>query len=161
MSSRTQLVAGQRDGWFGWIRNVVIVGVILTEVAGAHLLLVNLDVPNIVVHGGTTAAAVVVGGSSLFVASSRVFESGSPGDSTDKSSLRRVSEVIVSVSVLTAVTALLGAVGGLGLTAVAKLGGPDPKTADGELLRNRLLGWVQRNRDFMRNDGRGELPLRP
>jgi hypothetical protein len=63
--------------------------------------------------------------------------------------------------VLSGVTILLGYGGGLLLWLSATLGGPDPVTEDGDLLRDRLLDWPDRNREFMRNDGHGDLPLRP
>lgn len=74
---------------------------------------------------------------------------------------RRLAELAVSIVVLTGVTVVVGYGGWVVLTLLAKLGGPDPETADGDPLRERLLAWPERNREFMRNDGRGELPLKP
>jgi len=73
----------------------------------------------------------------------------------------RLGRVVVSVAVLTLVTVVLGYGGWALLSVSAKLGGPDPKTADGDPLRERLLAWPERNRDVMRSDGRKPLPLRP
>jgi hypothetical protein len=74
---------------------------------------------------------------------------------------RRLWKLFVSIAVLTWVTVVAGYGGWLVLTASTKLGGPDPKTSDGDLLRERLLSWPDRNRDVMRTDGRAELPLKP
>jgi hypothetical protein len=74
---------------------------------------------------------------------------------------RRLLELVVSISVLTLVSVVVGYGGGLLLYVSAALGGPDPETEDGDLLRDRLLDWPDRNREFMRNNGYGELPLRP
>ncbi|MFC4245823.1 hypothetical protein ACFOZ7_02185 [Natribaculum luteum] len=79
----------------------------------------------------------------------------------DEPFLERLVGLVVSIVVLTGVTVILGYGGWAILTLSAKLGGPDPKTEDGDLLRNRLATWPDRNREFMRNNGRGELPLRP
>ncbi len=78
-----------------------------------------------------------------------------------KSLPRRAAELAVSIVVLTGVTVVVGYGGWAVLTLLAKSGGPDPETADGDPLRERLLAWPERNREFMRNDGRGELPLKP
>ena len=91
----------------------------------------------------------------------------SPGsnstDSTDSSVpfRTRLVRVIVSVVVLTGVTVVLGYGGWLVLTFTAKTVGYDPETADGERLRDRLLGWPDRNREVMRSNGRTPLPLKP
>ncbi|MFC4440306.1 MULTISPECIES: hypothetical protein [Natrialbaceae] len=74
---------------------------------------------------------------------------------------KRLVRVVVSVVVLTGVTVVLGYGGWIVLTLTAKVGGYDPKTADGELLRNRLLTWPDRNREVMRSNGRASLPLKP
>ncbi|MBZ6496868.1 hypothetical protein [Natrinema longum] len=84
--------------------------------------------------------------------------------STTESDVRfgtRLARVIVSVVVLTGVTVVLGYGGWIVLTLTANIGGYDPKTADGELLRERLLEWPDRNREVMRSNGRTSLPLRP
>lgn len=73
----------------------------------------------------------------------------------------RLARVTISIVVLVPVTIVLGYGGGLALTVSAKLGGPDPETADGDPLRQRLLAWPDRNREVMRADGNVELPLRP
>lgn len=73
----------------------------------------------------------------------------------------RLARVALSIVVLVPITVFLGYGGGLVLTVSAKLGGPDPETADGDPLRRRLLAWPDRNREVMRTDGNVELPLRP
>ncbi len=79
----------------------------------------------------------------------------------DKSFGRRLLQLTLSITVMTLVTVVVGYGGGLLLFVSATLGGPDPKTADGELLRDRLLDWPDRNREFMRTNGRGEFPWPP
>ncbi|SDD82763.1 hypothetical protein [Natrinema hispanicum] len=74
---------------------------------------------------------------------------------------KRLVRVVVSIIVLTGVTVILGYGGWVVLTLTAKVGGYDPKTADGELLRDRLLAWPDRNREVMRSNGRTSLPLKP
>ncbi|GAA0681643.1 hypothetical protein GCM10009020_33380 [Natronoarchaeum mannanilyticum] len=145
----------------GWATIVVGLGVILVEIVGVYVALGNWTTSRAITYGGAAATALVVGGSFLAVVGRHGVGAGSTTDADDKSRFARLSELVVSVSVLTAVTVLLGSVGGLVLTIIATLGGPDPKTADGELLRDRLLSWVQRNREFMRHNGRGRLPLHP
>lgn len=74
---------------------------------------------------------------------------------------KRLVRVVVSVVVLTGVTVILGYGGWIVLTLTAKLRGYEFETADGELLRERLLAWPERNRDVMRSNGRTSLPLKP
>lgn len=83
------------------------------------------------------------------------------GESADGSFLDRLVKVGVSIVVLVPVTVFLGYGGWLVLTVTAALGGPDPETDGGELLRHRLAAWPDRNREVMRTNGRAELPLRP
>lgn len=86
------------------------------------------------------------------------------GDGTrtgDESVATRLVKLFISIAVLSFVTVLVGYGGWAVLTFSAILGGPDPETADGELLRERLVTWPARNRDFMRNNGHGDLPLKP
>ncbi|WP_255191062.1 hypothetical protein [Natronobeatus ordinarius] len=86
------------------------------------------------------------------------------GDGSGTSEVRfrkRLVRVIVSIVVLTGVTVVLGYGGWIVLTLTAKISGYDPETADGELLRERLLVWPDRNREVMRSNGRTSLPLRP
>ena len=73
----------------------------------------------------------------------------------------RIGRVVVSIVVLVPVTVFVGYGGSLVLTVIAKLGGPDPTTEAGELLRERLFEWPDRNREVMRTDGETPLPLRP
>lgn len=82
-------------------------------------------------------------------------------DPPDKPFGKRLLQLIVSITVLTLVTVVVGYGGGLLLFVSAKLGGPDPETEDGDLLRDRLLDWPDRNREFMRNNGHGEFPWPP
>jgi hypothetical protein len=87
-----------------------------------------------------------------------------PSDSRgrdDESVLVRFRKLSVSIAVLTFITVVIGYGGWAVLTISAKLGGPDPETTDGDVLRTRLLAWPQRNREFIRNNGYGELPRRP
>jgi hypothetical protein len=72
----------------------------------------------------------------------------------------RYVRVLVSVAVLGGVTVVLGYGGWLLLT-VSTLVGYDPRTDDGDRLRDRLLSWPERNRSVMRTNGRESLPLRP
>ena len=73
----------------------------------------------------------------------------------------RLVKVLVSIIVLTWVTVLVGYGGWTVLTISATVGGPDPRTEDGDLLRDELLSWPERNREVMRTNGRAELPLKP
>jgi hypothetical protein len=82
-------------------------------------------------------------------------------DPPESSLTERLWKLFVSIAILTFVTVVVGYGGWLVLTVSAALGGPDPETDDGDLLRERLLAWPERNREFMRNDGHGELPVRP
>jgi len=82
-------------------------------------------------------------------------------DSSESSFLERLVKVIVSIVVLVPVTVFLGYGGWVILTASAAVGGPDPETVDGELLRYRLAAWPERNREVMRTNGEAELPLKP
>lgn len=134
-------------------------GMVVVDVAGAYFILTSLAIPDRVIYAGTALAAVVVGGAFATVVGSRRF--GARGSSGDRSTIVRVAEVVVSVTVLTGVAVILGYGGGLLLTLIAALGGPDPATDDGDPLRERLLDWAERNRAFARANGRGELPVRP
>ena len=84
-------------------------------------------------------------------------------DSHDKNQTRmeRFVKVVISIVALVPVTVFIGYGGGLVLTVVAFLGGPDPETKEGDPLRRRLLAWPDRNRDVMRTNGRADLPLKP
>jgi len=74
---------------------------------------------------------------------------------------KRLVRVLISVVIWTGVTVVLGYGGWIILTITARIAGYDPATADGELLRDRLLAWPDRNRDVMRSNGRTSLPLKP
>ncbi|KAB7516545.1 hypothetical protein DM867_03140 [Halosegnis rubeus] len=37
----------------------------------------------------------------------------------------------------------------------------DPQTAEGDLLRDRLVNWPERNKEVMHSNGRKPLPLKP
>jgi hypothetical protein len=80
---------------------------------------------------------------------------------SDPSTIRRFVKLLVSIAVLTPVTVVLGYGGWLVLRATAAIGGYDPRTEDGDRLRERLRAWPDRNRDVMRTNGRAELPLQP
>lgn len=82
-------------------------------------------------------------------------------DAPDVTFTDRLANVVVSVVVLVPATVVLGYGGWAVLTLTARLAGYDPETTDGDLLRNRLLAWPDRNRDVMRTDGRVEPPLKP
>lgn len=73
----------------------------------------------------------------------------------------RIIRVAVSIVVLVPVTVFLGYGGWIALTLTAAIAGYDPTTSDGNVLRERLLAWPDRNRDVMRTDGKVPLPLRP
>lgn len=74
---------------------------------------------------------------------------------------RRAGKLAVSIGVLSLVTVVLGYGGWAVVTVSAKLGGPDPETESGDLLRERLLTWPDRNREVMRTDGRADPPWKP
>ena len=86
--------------------------------------------------------------------------SGRPSP-TEKSRLVRTTEVVVAITVVLPLAVFAGNLGWLMLRLSAAVGGPDPTTADGDLLRDRLLNWSGRNRAFVRKNGRGDLPLSP
>jgi len=73
----------------------------------------------------------------------------------------RLVRLFISVGILTFITVVFGYVGWIVLSLTAKCVGYDPQTADGDLLRNRLVNWPERNREVMRSNGRKPLPLRP
>lgn len=74
---------------------------------------------------------------------------------------KRLLKLVVSIVVLVPVCVFLGYGGWFVLTVSAVLGGPDPRTEDGDLLRERLLEWPDRNREVMRTNGQAALPLSP
>jgi hypothetical protein len=82
-------------------------------------------------------------------------------DAPDTRFTDRLANVAVSVVVLAPVTVVLGYGGWAVLTLTARIAGYDPETADGDLLRDRLLAWPDRNRDVMRTNGRADPPLKP
>lgn len=73
----------------------------------------------------------------------------------------RLVRVLISVVFLTGVTVVLGYGGWIILTMTANITGFDPETEEGDLLRDRLLDWPERNREVMRSNGRKPLPVRP
>jgi hypothetical protein len=73
----------------------------------------------------------------------------------------RLVRVLISVVVLTGVAVLFGYGGWIVLTLTATIAGYDPETEEGDLLRDRLLDWPERNRDVMRSNGRKPLQLWP
>lgn len=82
-------------------------------------------------------------------------------DAPDTRFTDRLANVAVSVVVLAPVTVVAGYGGWAVLTLTARLAGYDPETADGDLLRDRLLAWPDHNRDVMRTNGRIDPPLKP
>jgi hypothetical protein len=82
-------------------------------------------------------------------------------DGSSKPFTTRLVQLVVSITVLTFLSVVVGYLGGFVLTIVASLGGPDPTTEDGDPLRERLLDWPQRNREFMKRNGHGEFPWPP
>lgn len=141
----------------GPVTAVVGIGLLLLDLAVVFIILESLFGTNpILVFGGTAIAAVLFGGSFLFVLT-RPYRDTDP---EEKSTRARQAELLVAVTVLTFLTGLAGLVGVM-LWIVARLGGPDPTTADGELLRTRLLNWSDRNKEFMKQNGAGEIPLEP
>lgn len=82
-------------------------------------------------------------------------------DAPDTRFTGRLANVAVSVVVLAPVTVVAGYGGWAVLTLTARLAGYDPETADGDLLRDRLLAWPDRNRDVMRTNGGVDPPLKP
>lgn len=83
------------------------------------------------------------------------------GDVTEKPLGKRIVQLVVSITILTFVSVVIGYGGGLLLTISASLGGPDPHTEDGEPLRDGLLTWPQRNREFMKSNAKGRFPWPP
>lgn len=73
----------------------------------------------------------------------------------------RFVRILISVGILTGVTVVFGYGGWVVLSLTAKTVGYDPQTGEGDLLRNRLVNWPERNRAVMRSNGRKPLPLRP
>lgn len=79
----------------------------------------------------------------------------------DVSALRRLVRVVVSVTVLTGVTVVVGFGGWLLLSVAALLGVYDPAPTARPTFRERLRDWPERNREVMRTNGREPLPLLP
>lgn len=122
--------------------------------------LVAPSVPPAAASAVAGVAAVVIGGSFLAVVG-RQLGDAPPADVGEKPTLVRTTEVIVAITVVLPLAVFAGNLGWLVLRLSAAIGGPDPTTADGDLLRNRLLDWSGRNRSFVRENGRGRLPLSP
>lgn len=78
---------------------------------------------------------------------------------TDVPLQTRLLRVIVSVVILTGVTIVVGYGGWIVLSVTASIANYDPRTKQGDLLRNRLAEWPDRNRDVMRSNGREPLPM--
>lgn len=121
-----------------------------------------------VASGVTAATAVVIGGSFLDVLRRQLSGTAGPSDAPGmdsstggKSTFARATDVVVATTVLVPLGVFVGNLGGLALWLSASVGGPDPTTDDGDLLRDRLVSWSGRNRAFLRENGRGELPLLP
>jgi len=58
--------------------------------------------------------------------------------------------ILISVGILTGTTVVFGYGGWIVLSLTANCVGYDPQTADGDLLRNRLVNWPERNSEVMR-----------
>lgn len=142
----------------GLLTGLVGVGIVGLEIAGTYVFLERAFDATLLAYAGAALAALVVGGSFLLVLTRQV--SGDEAPVAEQSTLTRAAELIVSIAILTVVTAV-AFLCGLVLTLVARLGGPDPRTDDGDRLRVRLLDWARRNKTFMRNNGRGTLPIAP
>ncbi len=82
-------------------------------------------------------------------------------EETDGSFVDRFVKLSISIVVLVPVTVFLGYGGWFVLTLTAAVGLYDPKTKDGEPLRERLFEWPDRNREVMRTNGHAPLPLKP
>ena len=122
--------------------------------------LVEPSVPPVVGLVVAGVVAIAIGGSFLAVVAREYGVSGSPSP-TEKSAFVRTTEVIVAITVVLPLAVFAGNLGWLVLRVSAAAGGPDPTTADGDPLRGRLLDWSGRNRAFVRENGRGDLPLSP
>jgi len=122
--------------------------------------LVEPSVPPAAALAVAGAAGIAIGGSFLAVVAREYGISGS-SPSTEKSAVVRTTEVIVAITVVLPLAVFAGNFGWLVLRLSAAVGGPDPTTADGDPLRRRLLDWSGRNRAFVRENGRGDLPLSP
>jgi hypothetical protein len=160
MGTRAAQHDGSEQQSFGWVTGLGAILVTAGETVGAYLLLgSSLGFVSVATVAGTgLVAAVLVGALLLVVGRQAVTET--PDAAGDKPTLTRAAELTVSITVLTLLTAV-AFVCGLALAFVAGVDGPDPRTDDGDRLRDRLLAWSDRNREFMRTNGEGELPLEP
>jgi dolichol kinase len=122
--------------------------------------LVEPSVPPVVGLVVAGVVAIAIGGSFLAVVAREYGVSGSPSP-TEKSAFVRTTEVIVAITVVLPLAVFAGNLGWLVLRLSAAVGGPDPTIDDGDPLRRRLLDWSGRNRAFVRENGRGDLPLSP
>lgn len=143
---------------FGWLSGLTAVVILLGELVGVYLIFGSALGPRsaATVAGTALTGGVMVGSFLLVVV--RQFLSHDPGE--PKSTAVQAAELTVSVTVLTLVTGL-ALVGALVLALVTAVGGPEPRTDDGDRLRDRLLEWSNRNSQFLQTNGRGELPLEP
>jgi hypothetical protein len=69
----------------------------------------------------------------------------------------RLVRMLISIGVLTFITVIFGYGGWIVLSLTAKSVGYDPQTEEGDLLRNRLVNWPERNKEVMRSNGRKPL----
>lgn len=136
------------------------IAMVAVDVGVVYALLATSGLSATAVYGAVALVALVIGGAFSLVVGRRLLGSALDPE-TAPSTITRVARMIVSITVLTGVAVLLGYGGGLLLALSAALGGPDPETPDGDLLRDRLLEWPERNRQFMHTNGHGTLPLRP
>lgn len=66
----------------------------------------------------------------------------------------RLVRMLISIGVLAFITVIFGYGGWIVLSLTAKSVGYDPQTAEGDLLRNRLVNWPEQNKKLMRSNGR-------
>jgi hypothetical protein len=148
--------AGQQSS--GWLSGPGAVLILLGELVGVYLIFANALGPgSVATVTGTALVAGTLVGSFLLVLARQY---AGRGAREQKSTVVRAAELTLSVTVLTLVTGI-ALVGGVVLALVAAFDGPDPQTTDGDRLRDRLLNWSDRNRQFIQANGRGDLPLEP
>ncbi|WP_436936270.1 hypothetical protein [Halovenus marina] len=125
---------------------------VLFEVAFVAVALAYASVPTEVTAVVTLFAAVLLGGPFGLT----VWRWWRGRLSEEKSRLIRVSEAIVSVTVLAGLAPVLGYGGATMLALRAKV----DEGADSEAFRQRLWQWPDRNRAFMAR-GEGTIPIVP
>lgn len=139
---------------------VIVAGAVsvVTEIVAVYLILLSWGQSELVAVGGAVATTVIIGGAYGYTVI-RARWGGPTRAQAQKPFHTRLAELIVSISVITLLAAVAYLLGLL-LKVMAMLGVPDPKVGD-QRVSTRLLRWVGRNRDFMRENGTGTLPLAP